>query len=208
MTGRGSGGWHRRHPPAGRPRSGDGRTSAHGRGARRSLRDPAPRRPRQRPGRAPCGCRARRQARRRAAALLRRTQRARSRADVPTLDRDDTQGAQHFRVDDLDDGFRIDAAERALGGGGIELEPAGETRRQAAQQEVGVGHGPRRTAACVARRAGVRPGALRADAQGAAIALQTTDPPPAPTVWMSTIGIRTESRPLRDRRCARPALPR
>ena len=86
--------------------------------------------------------------------------------------------------------------------------PAGETRRQAAEQEVGIRHGRRRTAAAVAGRAGVRPGALRADAQRAACV------PPDDRAAAGTDRVDVDHRePDRERRpplfprCALPCPP-
>jgi hypothetical protein len=86
---------------------------------------------------------------------------------VPTFDRDHSQRTQHLRVDDVDDGPRIDSRERALGGSEVELDAACELFWQPAEQEVRVGDRALRPAASVTRRARVRAGALRPDAQSA-----------------------------------------
>ena len=76
---------------------------------------------------------------------------------VPALDRDDAKGPQHLGIDDLDDGCGIDPAERPRGGGGIEVEPTRQRRRQPANRRlasvtVGVAAAP-----AVAGRARDRP---------------------------------------------------
>src|SRR5439155_10533994 len=42
---------------------------------------------------------------------------------VAALDRDDSEGSKHLRIDDLDDGQRVDVAERTLGRAAVEAEP-------------------------------------------------------------------------------------
>ena len=61
-------------------------------------------------------------------------------------------------------------SKRLGGGGGVEGVESGEggAGRDAAEDEIGVGHGRRRTAPPVAGRAGFGPGALRPDDQGSA----------------------------------------
>ena len=64
---------------------------------------------------------------------------------------------------------RVDPGERPLGGVDVELDPARQRGRQAAEEEVRVGHGRARSAASVAGGAGVGPRALGPDAQRAAL---------------------------------------
>ena len=81
--------------------------------------------------------------------------------------------------------------DRALGRAAVERQPAGERRvlEQAAEQEVGVGH--RRLAA---RRGRSRPAPGSAPAEAGPTrsappaSRQAIEPPPAPTVWMSSAG--------------------
>ena len=84
---------------------------------------------------------------------------------VPALHRDDTQRAQHLRIDDVDDGRRIDSRERTLGSAAIELDAARQPVRQAAEQEIRVGHGRLRAAASVTGRPGIRACTLGPDAE-------------------------------------------
>ena len=96
---------------------------------------------------------------------------------VPALDRDHPQRLHH-RVDgDGDDalgrllgGADAERLQGAAGGIDVELEVGGDRRvdGQAAEHEVGVGHGGLLAAAAVAGGAGVGARAVRADAQRAA----------------------------------------
>ncbi len=86
---------------------------------------------------------------------------------VAALDRDDAKRPEHFRVHDVDHIGRIDVAERPGGCLPVELQPTGQLRRQPSQQQVRVGYRRRQPAASVARRPRRRPGAPRADAEGA-----------------------------------------
>ena len=61
-----------------------------------------------------------------------------------------------------------------------------------AEHDVAVGDGER-PAAPVAGRAGHRAGAVRADPEAAARQNAQTEPPPAATVWISSIGARTRT---------------
>ena len=111
---------------------------------------------------------------------------------VAALDRDDAQRAQHLRVDDLDDGRGVERRRaRARRPRGRARRPPASRVRQAAEQEVRVGHGRLRPAAAVAGRARVGARALAARrAARRPRRRQTIEPPPAPTVWMSTVGSR------------------
>ena len=84
---------------------------------------------------------------------------------VALLDGDDPQGAEHFRVDDVDDVGRVDRPEGTLGRRSVELEPAGKARGEPAEEQVGIGHRRLLPAAAVARRAGHRARAVGADPQ-------------------------------------------
>ena len=164
-TGRGSGGRPRRRPGA-RPRRRAGRARLSTRSRRSSLatspsadRTPAASGTSTRPDPELVGERARVQR----PGAAERDEREVARV-VAALDRDDAQRPQHLGVDDPDDRLRVEVAERALGRGAVELDPAREARGQAAEQKVRVGHRRQRPAAAVARRAGVGAGALRPDA--------------------------------------------
>ncbi len=82
---------------------------------------------------------------------------------VAALDRDDAERAQHLRVHDLDHRGRVDAGQRRGRRVAVEHEPAGELRRQPAEQQVRVGHG-RAAAGAVAGGPGIGARALRPDA--------------------------------------------
>jgi len=76
-----------------------------------------------------------------------------------------------------------DLRDRIVRAADVEPHATAEKRRriEAPEHEVGVGHG-RTGAAAVARRARIRPGAFRADAEHAASVDSGSEPPPAPTV--------------------------
>ena len=79
---------------------------------------------------------------------------AKSRGSWPALDRDDAQRAQHLGVDDRDDLRRDRCSPSARSAAARSSSmPAGEPRRQAAEQEVRVGDRRPRAAAPVAGRA-------------------------------------------------------
>ena len=84
---------------------------------------------------------------------------------VPALDGDDPEGMEHLGVHDLDRICRVDAAERPLGRGTVEIEATGERSRQSPEQEIRIGDRRLRAAIAVARRPGHGPGALGTDAQ-------------------------------------------
>ena len=79
---------------------------------------------------------------------------------VSALDRDDAAARAASRRSRPRRLGRVDAAERALGRRAVELEPAGEPRRQPAEQQVRVGHRRQRAAAPVAGRPGIGARAL------------------------------------------------
>ena len=134
---------------------------------------------------------------------------AKSRGSSPRSTETTRSAAQHLRVHDLDHVGRVgvDPRERALRRGAVELEPAGEPSRQPAEQQVRVGH--RRRAR---RRGRSRPGpgsapALSGPTRSAPPASrQTIEPPPAPTVWTSSVGSRI-GRPPTSRSLERDASP-
>ena len=87
----------------------------------------------------------------------------------PLLDRDDAQRAHHLRVHDVDHAGGVDASQRSLGGLRVELDPAGQGRRQAPEEKIRVGHRRPGTAPPVAGGPGIGTRALRADAQRSAL---------------------------------------
>ena len=83
------------------------------------------------------------------------------------LDGDDAESTHHLGVDDLDDGCRVEVAERPRGRVPIESDPAREARWKPIQKEVGVRHRRTSPAVPVARRPGTRTCALGPDSQRA-----------------------------------------
>ena len=59
---------------------------------------------------------------------------------VPALDRDDSQGTQHFRVHDLDHVGRVEVTEGPLGGVAVELDARRDLLREPAEEEIRIGH--------------------------------------------------------------------
>jgi hypothetical protein len=86
---------------------------------------------------------------------------------VAALHRDEADRAQHLGVRNPHSILGGDLAERRLGGASVELEPARKLIRKPPEQEIGVRHGRPRPAEAIARRARVRPRALRACTQRA-----------------------------------------
>ena len=129
----------------------------------------APRGRRQRLGRGPCRCRARRRAHRRAAGPAPpKATNAKSRGSWPrsTETRRSARSISALTTSMTACGSKSPRA--SSGGRSVELEPAGERAGEAAEHEVGVGDGRLEPAAAVAGRPGIGAGALRADAQRAA----------------------------------------
>ena len=125
---------------------------------------------------------------------------------VTAFDRDDAERAQHLGVHDLDR-VRPDRCRRAPAPQlAVELEPARQRRRQPAEQEVGVRDGRSRAAVSVAGGPGIAPALSGPTRSAPPASRQTIEPPPAPTVWMSTIGSRI-GKPPTVRSAVRSALP-
>ncbi len=125
---------------------------------------------------------------------------------VAALDGDDPERTQHLGVHDLDHVGRIEAFERPLRRLAVELDAAGEPPRQATEQEVRVRDRRPLAAAAVAGGPRRRTGALGPTRTAPPASRQTIEPPPAPTVWMSTIGSLIGNPPT-DRSSVRSARP-